>query len=175
MFKETLKYRDAEHGGIAYYIDQTTHQKVATDQGSGPNGEKVFHDGIILPGVKSSDGSPNDIIVDAPSYYLNTFTWGANPAWGIPYSRYDDAVRKNDYVKMREMSIGYELPQSISHKLKFQRIMVSLVGYNLFYVYRTFKDFDAETTLGTNWVHAAVVGGSTSATRSIGVSIRTSF
>jgi len=174
MFKETLKYRDAEHGGIAYYINGSG-DKVATDQNAGPNGEKIFHDGIILPGVKSSDGSTNDIIVDAPSYYLNTFTWGANPAWGIPYSRYDDAVRKNNYIKLRELSIGYNLPKSLTQKMKFNDIRISLVGYNLLYIYRTFKDFDAETTIGTNWVHAAVVGGSTSATRSIGISIRTSF
>ncbi len=174
MFEETLKYRDAEHGGVSYYIDGSGN-KIATDAGTGPGGEKVFHDGVILPGVKSSDGSTNDIIVDAANYYLNTFTWGANPAWGIPYSRYDDAVRKNDYLKVRELSIGYELPKSFSNKLKFQRIMVSLVGYNLFYVYRTFKDFDAETTLGTSWINSSVVGGSTSAARSIGVSIRTNF
>ncbi len=175
MFEETLKYRDKEHGGISYYIDPATNQKIATDQDHGPNGERVFHDGLILPGVKSSDGSPNDIIVDAATYYMNTFTWGANPAWGIPYSRYDDAVRKNDYVKMREMSLGYNLPKTLVSKLGFQNIRVSITGYNLFYIYRTFKDFDAETTLGTNWVNAAVVGGSTSAERSIGFSIRTSF
>jgi len=175
MFEETLKYRDAAHGGISYYIDPNTNQKVRTNSDQGPNGEKVFHDGLILPGVKSSDGSPNDIIVDAATYYLNTFTWGANPAWGIPYSRYDDAVRRNDYVKLREMSIGYNLPESIVSKLKFSRIRVALTGFNLFYLYRTFKDFDAETTLGTNWVNAAVVGGSTSAERSIGFTVRTSF
>ncbi|MCD6333240.1 MAG: SusC/RagA family TonB-linked outer membrane protein [Bacteroidales bacterium] len=173
MFEETLQYRDAEHGGLSYYIDADG-KKVQFDGDAGPGGEKVFHDGLILPGVKS-DGSANDIIVSAADYYLNTFTWGANPAWGIPYSRYDDAVRKNHYVKFRELSVGYNLPKSLAQKFKCNNIRLALVGSNLFYLYRTFKDFDAETNIGTNWVNAAIVGGSTSASRSLGFSIRASF
>ena len=93
MFEETLKYRDAANGGLAYYINDAGKKVLATNA---PAGAKIYNDGLILPGNKP-DGTKNDVIVDAPNFYLNTYTWGANPAWGIPYSRYDDAVVKNDY------------------------------------------------------------------------------
>ncbi|MFH0760121.1 MAG: SusC/RagA family TonB-linked outer membrane protein [Bacteroidota bacterium] len=182
MFEETLQYRDAEHGGVSYYIEgytgasgeSLTGRKIAFEGEAGPNGEKMFHDGVILDGVLP-DGSPNNVIVDAANYYLNTYTWGANPSWGIPYSRYDLSVKKNDYVKFRELSIGYNLPASFAKKLGCNNVRIALIGSNLFYLYRTFKDFDPETTLGTNWISAAVVDGSTVATRSLGFSIHASF
>jgi iron complex outermembrane receptor protein len=171
MFEETMKYRDAANGGIAYYIDGTGKKQLAA---GAPSGAKIFNDGLILDGVKP-DGTKNDVIVDAASYYLNTFTWCANPAWGIPYSRYDDAVVKNDYIKFRELSIGYNLPKTIAHKVGCNNLRVSLIGSNLFYLYRTMKEFDPETNIGSNWVNAAIVNGSTAATRSLGFSIRASF
>lgn len=173
MFEETLKYRDAEHGGLSYYID-ADNNKVLSSATAGPKGEKVFNDGIILPGV-NPDGSANKSITTAADYYLNTFTWGANPAWGIPYSRYDDAVKKNDYFKFRELSIGYNVPKSIAEKIKCNNLRISLVGNNLFYIYRTLKEFDSETTLGSNWVSNTIIDGSTSASRSIGFSLKASF
>jgi hypothetical protein len=90
-------------------------------------------------------------------------------------SRYDDAVHKNHYVKFRELSVGYNLPKSLAEKLKCNNIRVSLVGSNLFYIYRTYKEFDPETNIGSSWVSSAVVQGSTSAARSLGFSIRASF
>jgi len=170
MFEETLQYRDAAHGGTAYYIDDNG-KKIA---GTAPSGKKQFNDGVILPGVLP-DGTQNNVIVDAASYYLNTYTWGANPAWGIPYSRYDDAVKKNDYIKFRELSVGYTLPDNFAKKLGCNNLRIALVGGNLFYLYRTHKQFDPETTIGTNWLNAAIVDGSSIASRSLGFSIRASF
>jgi iron complex outermembrane receptor protein len=173
MFEETLKYRDEANGGVSYY-ENGSGDKILTDANSGPNGERVYHDGVILPGV-TPDGSENNKIVDAANYYLNTFTWGANPAWGIPYSRYDDAVQKNNYIKFRELAIGYNVPKSVASKIKCSNIRVSLIANNLFYIYRTLKQFDSETTLGSGWVQSSVIDGSSSATRSFGFSLRASF
>ncbi len=182
MFEETLQYRDEAHGGVSYYIEgytgaageDPTGKKIAFTGATGPNGEIVFHDGVILDGVLP-DGTQNNVIVDAANYYLNVYTWGANPSWGIPYSRYDLSIKKNDYVKFRELAVGYNMPASFAQKLGCSNIRISLVGGNLFYLYRTFKDFDPETTLGTNWISAAVVDGSSVASRSLGFSIHASF
>ena len=176
MFEETLEWRDAEHGGLAYYYDNDdplTGTRILGE--TAPGGQRVYHDGVILDGVKASDGSENDIILQAAEYYVNTFQWGAVPAWGSGMSRYDDAVKKNHYIKFREASIGYNLPQNVAQKLKCNNIRIALVGSNLFYIYRTMKEFDPETNIGTNWVNAASVQGSTSASRSFGFSVRASF
>jgi len=173
MWEETMWGRDEDNGGLAYYTDADGARHLA-DGTAGPAGERIFHDGIVLDGVKP-DGSENDIIITAGEYYMNTFQWGAIPAWGSGMSRYDDTVHKNTYVKFRELSIGYNLPKSMAEKLKCENIRVALTGSNLFYIYRTFKQFDPETNIGSNWVNQAIVGGSTSATRNIGFSIRASF
>jgi iron complex outermembrane receptor protein len=175
MFEETMQYRDEENGGLAYYENADGSRVLAShSDAAGPAGERIWHDGLILDGNKT-DGTPNDIILSAGEYYMNTFQWGANPAWGSGMSRYDDAVRKNNYVKFRELSIGYNLPKSMANKLKCNNVRVALTGSNLFYLYRTFNQFDPEANIGSSWVNQAIVQGSTSAVRSIGFSVRASF
>ena len=56
------------------------------------------------------------------------------------------------------------------------RLSVSVFGRNLFYFYKALKGItDAESSVGTSWASQAVVGGSTTATRNFGVSLRASF
>lgn len=120
----------------------------------GPNGERVFHDGVILDGVKS-DGSANDVIIDAASYYLTTFTWGLNGSWA-PNTRYDKSVYENSYIKFREAAIGYNLPKDFASKIGFQSLTVSLIGRNLFYLYKTFPNADPKVAIGSRWTNQAV-------------------
>src|SRR5262249_16829711 len=141
---------------------------------TGPNGEKIFHDGMILKGV-TEDGKQNTTVIDAPNYYLNTYSWGSWPGSGS-YSTYEGAVFDNDYVKLREVSLSYTLPQRLSSKIKSQRLTVSLYGRNLFYIYKALPYFDPEEGVGTNWISQATSNGSGSAaTRSYGASLRVSF
>jgi len=172
MFEQSMEFRDAEHGGAAYYVDGDGNF-VATSGTAGPGGEKVYHDGVILDGVKA-DGTPNDVIIDAANYYLNTYTWGLNSDWA-PMTRYDKSIYKNNYIKFREFSIGYNLPKNAISKIGFQNLTVSLIGSNLFYIYKTLPNADPEVSLGTQWIAAAVDSGSSAATRSFGISLRTSF
>lgn len=60
-------------------------------------------------------------------------------------------------------------------KFGLTRLSVSAFGRNLFYFYKALKNYDAESSTGTSWSSQAMVGGSTTATRSFGVSIRASF
>jgi len=172
MFENTMEYRDADHGGVAYYVDGDG-KNVQTSGTAGPNGEKVYHDGVILDGVKA-DGTPNDVIIDAASYYETTYTWGLNGSWA-PNTRYDLSVFENSYIKFREFAIGYNLPKTLVSKVGFQGLTVSLIGRNLFYLYKTFPNADPEVAMGSRWVTQAVDMGTSAATRSLGFSIRASF
>jgi hypothetical protein len=174
LYKNSLPGRDAQHGGLAYYIDQNTKNYVlAGNAATGPNGEKVYHDGIMLKGV-TADGKVNDKILDAASYYENTFTCGSWPGSGS-YSTYEAAVFNNDFIKLRELSLSYTFPVKLRTSLKAQNFTFSLYGRNLFYFYKTLPYLDAEEGVGTNFVNQAIVGGGTAATRSYGASIRVSF
>ncbi len=171
----TLKGRDPAHGGLTYYAnnnqitDPSKRHLISQDPGTTYNGNKVYGNGVILPGVKE-DGTPNDIIATAGETFYNQYGWG--------YSgniTYENAVQKNTYFKMRELSLGYTFPESIIKKFACKRLSVSIYGRNLFYFYKTLKQFDSEATDGTSWIYQSVIGGSTATTRSFGFSLRANF
>jgi iron complex outermembrane receptor protein len=55
---------------------------------------------------------------------------------------------KNDYIKLREVSIEYTLPRKVLNMLKLQKLSVNASARNLFYLYKTLPNVDAEATLG---------------------------
>ena len=173
---ESLQFRDTEHGGLSYYYPGNNNAsgvpvQVDPSLGAGPNGETVYHDGVILPGVVASTGEKNTRIIPAGYYYNQTYNWGTQPE----QLTYRHSVFDNSYVKLRELTIGYQFPEKLTSKLGMTRLSVSVFGRNLFYFYKALKNYDAESSVGTSWASQAVVGGSTTATRNFGVSLRASF
>ncbi|PWV48254.1 iron complex outermembrane receptor protein [Chitinophaga sp. S165] len=167
MFTNTLEYRDEEHGGIPYYINAANEKVELPSHNSVPPVGKAYHDGVRLEGV-TKDGSPNTKIVEAAYYYRNTFTDGAT-TWNAP------AVQKNDYAKLRELVLGYNISKATAAKLHFQSLRLSLIGRNLLYVYRTMKNLDPEAPMGSSWLKQGIDEGSSGATRSYGFSLNASF
>ena len=173
---ESLQFRDTEHGGLSYYYPGNNNAsgvpvQVDPSLGAGPNGETVYHDGVILPGVVASTGEKNTRIIPAGYYYNQTYNWGTQPE----QLTYRHSVFDNSYVKLRELTIGYQFPEKLISKLGMTRLSVSVFGRNLFYFYKALTNYDAESSVGTSWASQAVVGGSTTATRNFGVSLRASF
>lgn len=168
LYESTMPYRDEANGGSPYYIDGGTKIALPSHTSSAPNGSKVFHDGLILPGVTES-GEENTTIIDAAYYYINTFYWG-NDAWNEK-----GAIYKNNYIKMRELSLSYKIPASFATKVHLNNLRISLIGRNLFYFYRTLKNLDPEAPLGSQWYRQGVDEGSSAATRSFGFSLNASF
>jgi hypothetical protein len=172
LLEESLYAMDAEHGGLRYYEDAGGN-RFLTSESSGPNGEAVYDNGIILEGVKE-DGTPNDYIVSNPEYFNITYNWG-----GPQYNengRYDLFVKENSYVKMRELTLGYRLPSSIASKIRAKNIELSVFGRNLFFFYRTIKDMDAEqATAGSKWTQQVNNVGTNPSSRTWGVSLRANF
>jgi len=162
MYESTMQYRDEANGGLPYNIDVNGDKVLANS-----HAEAEYHDGLILPGVNSA-GEANTVILDAANYYINSYYWASG--W---YQK--EGVLKNDYIKMREVALTYVIPSKISEKLKLQGLRVSLIGRNLFYLYRTLDNLDPEVAIGSNWLRQGVDEGSLAATRSIGFSISGNF
>jgi iron complex outermembrane receptor protein len=99
---------------------------------------------------------------------MNSFYW-ASGNYG------QEAVKKNSYIKFREVSLGYNVPKSFATRMRLQNIRVSLIGRNLFYIYRTLDNLDPEALIGSSWTRQGVDEGSLAATRSYGFSIHASF
>ncbi|WP_420602238.1 SusC/RagA family TonB-linked outer membrane protein [Flagellimonas sp.] len=172
LTEESLNGMDTEHGGLSWYADANTGDRnlIAAGTAQGPNGEVVYDNGIVLDGVKA-DGSPNDYITSNPEYYWTVYNWGG-PQYS-PNTRYELYIKENTYFKMRELSLGYQLPKEVSKKIGFQDIQLSVFGRNLFYLYRNIKDMDAEQlTAGSRWAQNVSNAGTNPASRTFGLSVR---
>ncbi len=180
LFKNSLQGRDAAHGGVSYYYEndkiaaESKRIQIATGSAEGPKGERVFDDGMILKGV-TADGKENTTIVETPDYYLSRYGWGSGPKADNNTS-YADAVFKNDFVKMREITLSYTLPRKVAGIIKAQNLTFSVFGRNLFYFHKDLPYYDPEEGVGTQWVSQGTTNGAgNAATRSIGGSLRVSF
>ena len=171
LLEETLQNMDEEHGGLAYY--KIGAQGFAATGETGPNGEAVYHDGMIVDGVLS-DGTPNENIISQATYFNSTYNWGGPQYNSV--SRYELYVQKNNYIKMREISLAYRLPVEIASKLRAKNLTVSAFGRNLFFIYRTNKHLDPEQmTGGSHWSQQITNAGTSPATRTYGLMLRASF
>lgn len=157
LLERTMAGRDAENGGLAWSY-------VGSD---GKSYER--NDGIMLDGINEKTGKQNDVIVSAADYYLNTFGWGKS-AWNEKGMVFD-----NDYIKFREITIGYRVPDSAVRKLGMSNLRVSLYGKNLFYIYKTAKDIDPESSISSRWYSQGLDSGASLASRSFGFSVSTKF
>ncbi|OAZ05097.1 SusC/RagA family TonB-linked outer membrane protein [Flavobacterium succinicans] len=172
LTEESLNYSTNERGGLTYYVQGGKGIQVPNSATSGPNGEKLYRDGMLMNGV-TTDGSKNTNVISQAGYYNMTYNWGG-PQYSS--SRYELYIQKNDYIKVREVSLTYNLPSHWASKIGASRISLSAFGRNLFYIYRTIKDMDAEgTTSGSRWSQNVNNSGTTPATRSFGGMVRVSF
>ncbi len=118
LLKETLKERNG--GGLPYtYPDNTT-----------------ANHGVILEGYNISDARDNDRVVHYLYKHGNMYA-----GWSHLNRARSLSVFENTWVQIRELSLTYDLPQSIVNKAKlFQGLSLSLVGRNLGYIYSSLPD-----------------------------------
>ena len=153
LLKESLYARDEEHGGITW----TSHYSDTEGQ--------VFHDGVIPSGV-FKDGqevtTPTGDVVNVGGMtfkeayeagyveptHASWWNW-RNSSWGGGVIN-DSWFAKVNYVALRNVSIGYTLPQSWAHRIKAQNINVALNGRNLAYLYNSLpNNINPESFRGT--------------------------
>jgi hypothetical protein len=173
LTEESLNNMDEASGGLAYYRNSAGKGVgVPHTTAAGPNGEKVFHDGMMMPGVVA-DGSANTNVVSQAFYYWQTYNWGG-PQYS--QSRYELYIKDNNYIKMRELSLSYSVPKQITSIIGVSSMDISVFGRNLFFLYRNIKDLDPEVlTGGSRWTQTLTSAGTNPATRTMGAMIRARF
>lgn len=153
---ETLKERDG--GGLAY----TT-----------PDGSKTNW-GVILPGV-FPDGTVNQNVVHYYYKYMQYGVWSSSAIHGSDWID-KNAIFKDNYVKMREISLSYTLPADVIKKTKvFQAASVSLVGRDLFYLYTSLPDNINPEGMNGAGNAQGIEFASLPSFRSLGFQVRLSF
>ncbi|GEP89743.1 TonB-linked outer membrane protein, SusC/RagA family [Chitinophaga terrae (ex Kim and Jung 2007)] len=134
----TMPGRDAENGGLPYYYDGTKNVQLPSHDATAPNGAVVKHDGIIFDGY-TADGKKNTAILSAQDYYKAVYSSSLN----------ESAVYDASFIKLREIKIGYMLPQSLVQKWGLQAVNIALVGRNLGYLSKHTPNIDPETAFNT--------------------------
>jgi len=119
-------------------------------------------EGMVVPGV-TQDGAVNAKQITAQQYYT-----AIN---GIAEAYVFDATN----VRLRELSFGYSLPNSLLSKTPFTGVKASFVARNLFMIHHKTKGFDPEA----GFSNASSVQGyefaSMPTMRSLGFNINVSF
>lgn len=154
---------DWRHGGVTYsgitkYMDAggyNQHTLKLRDEG-------IIGDGVVL----QSDGT----------YKENTTKLSGDDIKGSYISAYkninDNYIYDASYLKLRELSLAFDLPKHLLEKTPFEALKLSLVGRNLFLI-SDVPNTDPDT------YHDGVPGNSgefyTSSTRSYGISANIKF
>lgn len=124
------------------------------------NGNTIREDGIVLDGVLPT-GEKNDITISAVEYGENHYH-----GYGTPSAT---SVFDATYVKLREVNLGYTLPQFTDI---IQSIRFSVYGRNLATWGLDNKGIDPETVVGGSGNIQGLEGGIIPATRSFGFNLR---
>jgi TonB-linked SusC/RagA family outer membrane protein len=131
--------------------------------------------GIILDGVvKQADGSyaENTKVIPYENYIGSAYGIGGS---GVPNQTALNGLFDNNWWKLRELALSYNLPKSVTAKTVLGSMTVSVFGRNLLYIYKSIDNYDPETSNGTDWKSQLVIGASASPVRTVGVSVRATF
>lgn len=173
VLKSTLPGRDAEYGGLWYYVDgvnnkvQLNSPNYETTSGGlyyanvGGNSTRIYQDGIIVNGV-TENGEKNTKIVSAENYYHRV------------YSIAEDNVYDASYVKLREVALTYRVPKGVVRKLHLQDASVTFTGRNLWIIHKDAPNIDPESAL-TAGNAQGVEAYSLPTTRSFGLNLAVKF
>ncbi|WP_243406326.1 SusC/RagA family TonB-linked outer membrane protein [Siphonobacter curvatus] len=174
-FSNTFSYKglilsaliDAKIGGDMY--DEGT----ANARWTGQYAETALgrEEGVIGKGVtavRSAEGAytftPNSTIVSANQYY----------GYNNPRNYHEAAIFDASYVKLREVSLGYQIPSAFIKRLRLQSAKISVVGRNVAMLFKNHPHADPE--IDANGGNAQGFGyGELPSSRSMGFNLSLGF
>lgn len=119
--------------------------------------------GVKVDGV-FADGTPNTVTATAQNY------------WQRMASISKGNVLKGDYIKLRQVMLGYTIPEKALTKVPlFSSIQISLVGRNLLTLMKKSDNIDPENGFSSTIGYAGIEGTSLPSTRSYGFNVNFKF
>ncbi len=125
------------------------------------DGQNVREVGMILDGVKE-DGSVNDITIDPQSFYQSY--------WRRAALYFYDA----SFVKLREVRVGYTVPNSLLGNLPLKNVRIGFIGRNLAVLSANLPYLDPQMVTGSGNLQG-LENAQTPATRSYGFNVGFDF
>lgn len=169
-FTNTFTYKDVS---LRFLIDariggQIYSQTNAALVGSGVVKETLQYreDGIVVDGV---------VLQDDGSYTQNTTEISAQDYWGSVSGIASEYVFDQTNVRLRELVLSYNVPQSLIRDTFIQGATIGLVGRNLFFIYKDIDHVDPESSLGTGNNGQGILSYNLPTARSIGFNVNIKF
>lgn len=169
--ENSLPGRNAELGGVQFDDNGVTRHDGIIPEGVLNDGLSVVVGGqtIDLGGMTYAEAVSKNYLkpIAAYVYYENLTQWSS----GIR----EYSVFENSWVALREVSVGYNLPASLTKKISFNTLRVSLTGRNLGYLYKTAKEGINPEGIFTNRSAGFAEYGGWPYVRSLGFNINATF
>lgn len=135
------------------------------------DGGGIFIDGAVVETGTDADGNPiSDGTANTEAFYASD----VYSSLGYVYAPNAYHVHDASFVKLRELSFTYSLPGSIVSKTPFQGLDVSLVGRNLWIIYKAAPFTDPESGLSAGNIQG-YQSGAYPAVRELGFNVRVKF
>lgn len=119
--------------------------------------------GVTVDGV-TADGAPNRVSVPAQTYYQ-----------GLARRISALNVLNGDFIKLRQVTLGYTINPKVFGRLPIKSAEISLVGRNLLVFLRNSDNIDPEAGFSSLIGSAGIEGTSLPSTRSYGVNLNIKF
>lgn len=121
--------------------------------------------GMIYSDAVYADGTPNDTYVEAYDWFSG---------WLYDYLPTAYHVYDASYVKLREISFGYNIPSKLLAKTQISRINISIVGRNLWIIHKNMPYYDPEASLSAGNIQG-IADGAYPSTRTLGFNLSIGF
>lgn len=136
----------------------------ATSHGTAEKTLEGRENGIVIPGINKETGTVNNTSVKPEDY------WQVVGGTGVAEEYMYDA----SYIKFRELSLGYTLPQTWLRNLPISNVKLSFVGRDLFYIFKN-APVNPESALGRQDYAQAFEYMALPSTRSFGFTLNVKF
>lgn len=165
--------RTGDYGGFPWPDEATQASRSYVNKNTG---ETVYiNDASFIPGVRE----------DGNGGYIENLG-GEGTVWMTPFDANQRSTRyyggnniySATYVKLRELSVTYNIPQKLVSKLSLSNASLSLIGQNLFTWTKAKIPVDPELAFissGSSWIQGAEYYNVTPWTRSFGIKLNVEF
>ena len=158
VFPNSLKGRDAAHGGIVWTS--------AFDGQSYDDG--IIPDGVFGPGIKVTQANGTQVDVSGLSYQ-EAYDKGYVEPTHLPQFNYrygssstgvaDYWVLKNSWISLRQVALTYNFSPAVISKIKLNTCSFSVVGRNLGYLYNSLPyHYNPESNNSNNTAYSGEEG-----------------
>ncbi len=141
---------------------------------------ELAESGHIKESLEGRDGMVLDAVVntgteEAPSYVPNTVEINAETYWSWMSNIETPHMKDLTNVRLREVTLSYSFPRKWFANIFINKASFSLVGRNLFFLYKNIDGVDPETSMSMSNFGQGVFYYDMPTTRKIGFNLNISF